>query len=416
MYLALFSVAYGSLLTFGQVAALFNILNVEDYVSYRVVLNTMNNAAPFLCLGFDSAAPVLKRMNPGFPFFWNILIVHLTVLLVFIIFALMLPTASKLLPLILGLAASTSVAGALIVANHYRVEGAISRYFIGVNVADKSVRTVIILGLAVLVHDILVWSILLSALSFTYVGLIAYQTGSRIRLNSHIFLSHVRISVPYIFAALGIVAVTRMPFYAAYLVEDKLVTAKIDIWLLFSIFLLIPVLNKSKVEESRSTGVPQEYMTAMKQSWGGLRKLELLICSGIIFIASAAVLAGQTAKSDLLGIVLPLMIGMIIISSMPNYVHVLCLFAKFAMAIKISLLISLVSAIAYLPVFIAVGITVPFLFIASALMYCSIGCLVARLIEVKIADFWRWRAALLLIFFSTLAMKCVDMLFDGGLL
>lgn len=416
MYLALLSVAYGSLLTFGQAAALFKILNLDDYVAYRAVLNTMNNAAPFLCLGFDSAAPVLKRMNPRFPFFWNILIVQLIALFVFILTSLVLPSDSKLLPLILGLAASSSVAGALIVANHHRVEGAISRYFIGINVADKTVRTAIILILAIFVHDIHVWAVELSLLCFAYVGLIASQTGRRMRLDRHIFLSHARISVPYIFAALGIVAVTRMPFYASYLVEDKLVTAKIDIWLLFSIFLLIPMLNKSKVEESKSTGLPQVYITAMKQSWEGLRKLELIICSGIILIASVAVFDGQAKKSDLLSIVLPLMVGMIIISSMPNFVHVLCLFGNFAVAIKISLLISLFSIIAYLPVFAVVGLTVPYLFIVSALMYCSIGCLVARLINVKIADFWRWREALMLIMFSTLIMKGVDMLFDGGLL
>ena len=128
MYLALFSVAFGSVLTFGQAAALFNILDLENYVAYRAVLNTMNIAAPFLCLGFDSASPVLRRMNPGFPFFWNLLVLHLVALLLFVTSALILPTASKLLPLILGLAASTSVAAALIVANHYRVEGEIRRY------------------------------------------------------------------------------------------------------------------------------------------------------------------------------------------------------------------------------------------------------------------------------------------------
>jgi hypothetical protein len=416
MYLALFSVAFGSVLTFGQAAALFNILDLEKYVDYRAVLNTMNIAAPFLCLGFDSAAPVLRRMNPGFPFFWNLLVLHLVALLLFVTSALILPTASKLLPLILGLAASTSVAAALIVANHYRVEGEIRRYFISVNIADKLVRSIIILALAVLVKDILLWAIMLSVLCFAYVGLISLQTGCRPRLDYQVFFSHVRISVPYIFAALGIIAMTRMPFYAAYLVDDKLFTAKIDIWLLFSLFLLIPVLNKSKVEESKSAGMAQEYVAAMKKSWGGLRNQELLVCSCIIALASATVLTGQTVQSDLLGIVLPLMVGMILISSQPNYVQVLCLFGKFGLGIKISFLITFASLMAYLPRFAAVEFTVPFLFVMSASIYCAIGCLVARLLEVKIADFWRWREALLLIFFSTLAMKVIDMLFNGGLL
>jgi hypothetical protein len=327
-----------------------------------------------------------------------------------------LPTASKFLPLILGLASSTSVAGALIVANHHRAEGAISRYFIGVNIVDKSVRTAIILGLATLVQDILAWSIIMSLLCFAYVGLIASQTGCRIRLDIKIFLTHVRTSLPYIFAALGIVAVTRMPFYAAYIAKDNLATAKIDIWLLFSLFLLIPFLNKSKVEESKSAGIPQDYIVAMKLSWWGLQKMEMLICFGIIFLAAASILTGLGAKNDLLGIVLPLMIGMILISSVPNYIHVLCLYGKFNLAIKISLLVTFVAIMAYIPMLAPIGLKVPFLFIASALIYCSIGCLVARIIEVKISDFWRWREALLLILFSTLAMTMVDMFFGGDML
>lgn len=416
MYLALFSVAFGSVLTFAQALALFNILDLENYVAYRAVINTMNIAAPFLCLGFDSSAPVLRRLNPGFPFFWNLLVLHLVALLIFVTSALILPTASKLLPLILGLAASTSVAAALIIANHYRVEGQIRRYFIGVNIADKLVRTIIIIALAVLVKDIVLWAIMLSVMCFAYVGLISLQTGCRPRLDPQIFISHVRISVPYIFAALGIIAMTRMPFYASFLVDDKLETAKIDIWLLFSLFLLIPFLNKSKVEESKSAGIAQEYVAAMKSSWSGLRNQELLVCSCIIALASVTVYTGQTVQSDLLAIVLPLMVGMILISSQPNYVQVLCLFGKFRLGITISLLITLTALMAYLPRFAAVEFTVPFLFVISASIYCAIGCLVARLLEVKIADFWRWREALLIIFFSTLAMKSVDILFDIGLI
>jgi hypothetical protein len=71
---------------------------------------------------------------------------------------------------------------------------------------------------------------------------------------------------------------------------------------------------------------------------------------------------------------------------------------------------------AYIPMLAPIGLKVPFLFIASALIYCSIGCLVARIIEVKISDFWRWREALLLILFSTLAMTMVDMFFGGDML
>lgn len=416
MYLALFSVAFGSILNFGQVAVLFNILDLENYVAYRAVLNTMNMAAPFLCLGFDSAAPVLKRINPGFYFFWNILAVLLGALLILITIALILPTTSKLLPLILGLASSTSFAGMLIVANHYRVEGEINKYFISVNIFDKLVRSFIILGLAVLIQDILTWSIIMSLIGFFYVGLIALRTGCRIELDTKIFFSHVRISVPYIFAALGVVAVTRMPFYAAYIMKDDLATAKIDIWLLISLFLLIPVLNKSKFEESNSASLAQDYIAAMKLSWKELQKMEILICSGIIVVAIASVITGLASKNDLLSTILPLLIGMILIASVPNYVHVLCMYNMFGLAIKMSLLIGFFSIIAYLPMFFLVSFKVPFLFVASALMYCFIGCFVAQIIKLKISDFWRWRESLLLILFSTFTITIVEIFFDRGIL
>lgn len=408
MYLALFSVAYGSILTFGQAAVLFNILDIENYVSYRAVLNTMNNAAPFICLGFDGAAPVLKRINPSFPFFWNILFFHCGGLFLFIISALALPNDSKLLPLVLGLAASFSVAGALIIANHYRAEGAITRYFISVNIVDKSVRTLLIISLAFLLKNTLLWSIILSLLCFLYVGLVASKTGVKLKLDAHIFLSHIRISFPYIFASLGIIAIARMPFYAAYTFDDKMFTAKIDIWLLFSLFLLIPVLNKSKVEESKSTGLAQEYVTAMKHSWSALRKQELLICAIIISAASVSILSGYSVKGDLIGIVLPLMVGMIIISSQPNYVHILCFLGYFKFAIKVSFIIVFFSIFIYIPKFFEIELSVPDLFIGSAVIYCMIGCTVARLIEVKISDFWRWRDSLLLICFTIAATMVVN--------
>lgn len=410
MYTALLSVIYGSILTFGQAAALFSILDLEDYVAYRAVLNTMNNAAPFLCLGFDSAAPVLKRMTPNIPFFWNILLFHVISLIIFIIFTLALPAATKLLPLILGLATSTSVAAALVVANHYRAEGAIRRYFIGINVADKSVRALIIIGLAVLTHDLLLWAILLSLLCFIYVFLIALKTGCRIRLDLKVFVSHLRISIPYVFAALGLVAITRMPFYAAFLFESDLLAAKIDIWLLFSLFILIPVLNKSKIEESKSTGIAHEYIVLMKKSWVMLRNQEILICLGIILISGVAVHTGHSIRNDLVSIILPLMIGMILISSQPNYVHILCLFGRFSLAIRVSFFIALVSIITYSVKLVNDWFAVPFLFVVAASMYCVIGAVVARLLEVKIADFWRWREALLLICFSALSILLVDLL------
>ena len=111
MYIALFSVAFGSLLTFVQAVGLFNLLDLETYVSYRAVINTMNVAAPFLCIGFDTSAPVLKRQDPEVPFLWNILAVHFMLFLAFFIISILLPHESRLMPIASGLAAGARVVG-----------------------------------------------------------------------------------------------------------------------------------------------------------------------------------------------------------------------------------------------------------------------------------------------------------------
>jgi hypothetical protein len=404
MYLALFSVAFGSVLTFVQAAALFNILDIENYVAYRAVLNTMNIAAPFLCLGFDSAAPVLRRTNPGFPFFWNLFVLHLFALLLFIISALILPTVSKLLPLILGLAASTSVAAGIIVANHYRVEGEIRRYFIGVNIVDKLVRTIIIIVLAVFVKDILLWSILLSVLCFAYVGIIALQTGCPLRLDWCVFVKHLSISFPKIFAVLSITFLTRLPFYTSYLFDNSLVTAKVDICLLFSLFLLIPVLNNSKIEEASSTGLTHEYIAAMKLGWIRLIGLELLVSFGIIGLACIGVITGYALQNDLLQILLPLMIGMVLISSQPNYVLIIFMSGNTSLGIKTSLSVVAFTATAFLPRMVMESLSIPWLFVFAATMYCVVGCFAIRSLGIKIGNFWRWHYALILILCIVVAL------------
>lgn len=396
MYLALFSVGFGSTLTFLQAAALFRILNLDDYVAYRAVLNTMNVAAPFLCLGFDNAAPVLRRMNPGFPFFWNLLAAHLALFVLLTITSVLLPASSRLLPLSMGLAASTSVAAGLIVANHHRTEGAMNKYFVSVNIVDRAVRTVIIVALAFVVHDVLWWSVMMSTLCVVYVGFVSRRTGVPVQLDRSIFWRHVRTSFPYIFSALGIVFMTRMPFYAAYTSEGPLLTAKIDIWLLICLFLLIPALNKSKIEEAVSTGLLPPFMAAMKKSWPALQRQELLVVCGIAATATGAVLTGHAARADLLLIVLPLVLGMQLIASQPNYVQALCFTGLYTAGVRVSVLLAVLAMLTYVPRVVLPALPIPFLFVLSAGVYCAVGCWVARQLKVPLADFWRWRGLLAL--------------------
>ena len=408
MYFALFSVVFGSTLTLAQVGILFKILDLESYVGFRAVLNTMNVAAPFLCLGFDSSAPVLNRLNPTFPFFWNILSAQAVTFTILVFLALIIPESSRSLPIVLGLTASTSVAAGIIVANYYRVDGQARNYFIKINIYDKLVRTCILLGFAYLFHDVRIWAISVGFFCFIYVILGAIRTRQRFNIDMCIFVNHVRKSIPFIFSSLGIAAITRLPFYASYFLNESNFTAKIDIWLLFTLFILIPVLNKSKVEEANSAGLVEGYVAGMKKSWAALRVQEYTICIGIICVAYIAVIFGYGSSTDLFVIVLPLMISMILISSVPNYVQLACFSGNYAFGVKISLLIAVSGLMVYVPLYIFSGIYVPLMFVFSAIIYCLIGLFVAKILGIQYKNFIRWRDSLSLIALSSLLVLSIN--------
>lgn len=413
MYIALFSVALGSILTLAQAAILFKILEIDTYVDFRAIINTMNNAAPFLCLGFDSAAPVLRRMSPNYPFFWNILAMLVITLFLFLSTSLILSSDNKLISITLGLAASTSVAGTLIIANHYRVQNKINKYFISINITDKVVRTFIILSAAFLFHEVLPWTFMVSLFCFGYVVYLAIKTGCKIKLNFIIFKSHLWIALPYMFSAIGIITVTRLPFYVAYLFEDSLTTAKVDIWLLFSMFLLIPMLNKSKIDEALSVGVVKDYIIKMRLSWKSILIQEILVCTAIILVANIAVFLNYTSRNDLFLVVLPLITGMVIIASVPNYLQLACFANKISLTIKTSLLMAIISLIAYFPKIILPEFPVPLLFIFSSILYCLVGVFVANKLNINSSDFWRWRGCFFVIFIGFIELIFFSYIFDG---
>jgi hypothetical protein len=393
MYFSIISVILGSGLTLVQTLGLYLIFDVDKYISLRVVLNAMNNAAPFLCFGIDNAAPVIKRTNPGFPFFWNIIILHILISVVLIGVAVFADLGPKVLPILLGVAASTSVASTLIIANYYRAEGCHFKYFLGVNVIDKVFRTIVILILSFFVKKILWWSILLSVAGFGYAIFAAIRTGSGIQFDLRTLLCHLRVGMPFMFATVSIISITRFPFYVAYLFEDSAYVAKIDIWILFSLLFLIPSLNKSKIDESASRGLPKEYIIEAKKSWPIIRKYERFVLAGIVVIAMCAALVGHSEKKVITNIVMPLVIGMIMISSVPNYVQLLCFYKNTMMSVRVTSYVILATALCYLPQTFTNRFSTSFLFVASTFAYCAIGCVVARQMDIRIQDFWRWRHA-----------------------
>ena len=200
-----------------------------------------------------------------------------------------------------------------------------------------------------------------------------------------------------------------MPFYSAYLLETGVYTAKLDIWLLFSLFILIPVLNKSKIEEANSGGLVIDYVRGMKNSWLKIALQELLICIGISVVAMGSVITGHTSKNDIVNIILPLMVGMLLIASVPNYVQLLCFSDKFSSGLKTAIVISVVAIAVYCSKLLYSGFAVPLLFVLSSFLYCVIGTFVARSMNLLVSDFWRWKSALFLIILSCGLMGLVNL-------
>jgi hypothetical protein len=412
MIFALISVGFGSLINLFQIGLLYEILEIDSYISLRVIMNTMNIAAPFLCLGFDNSSPILKRLYPNHPFFWNLILFNVFIFLVFIIISVFLPSNSKILPLMLGLSASTSLASTLAVANYYRVEGDTKKYFFSINIADKLFRFIVIIIITLLTHDIINWTLSVTLTSFIYVIFLISKTNSSICLSGEVFLKQIRISLPFIFSSLAIIALTRMLFYASYLSNDKVITAKIDIWLLFTLFILIPVLNKSKIEEALSQGHIHLYIDGMKKSWLKLMQLEFLVCSAIISIGIISALLGMIVPFDLIEIILPLMLGMLIIAAIPNYVQLICFSGGLKEIALISIIIFIVSIICYLPILVSNNISVQFLFVVSAILYCLIGLIIARQLKIKLMNFIRWKHIIILLIYSSISLSfaCIVLL------
>ena len=369
MNFALLSVFVGTVLTLLQLIVLSHILDIDSYINYRAFLNTMNNAVPFLCLGFDTASPLLSGPNRRFPFFWNLFLIYFLLFLFFILISLFLPINSKSQVLFLGLSASLSIAGTTIIANLRRSHGDFRSYFMNLNIVDKFIRIFIIIGLALVTKSFFSWAICVSLISFIYLTYVALSVKSKILINLHFFYQHLKQSLPMIFSALGPHTIMRFPFYAAFFYEKNIVTAKVDFWLLVALLLLIPILNSSKIEEAKAKCSVFPYIKGIKSARMLIAMQEAIILVGIFTVTLFALKLGKASESDLLIIILPLTLGMLLIGSVPNYPQLLCFSFYPGLAIIISAALISITIIIYYCNFIFFNIPIPIIFLISTCIY-----------------------------------------------
>ena len=389
MNFALFSVGISSLLSFIQLAALSYILNVDTYVNFRAFINTMNNAAPFLCFGFDSAMPMLRKSNRNFPFFWSLLLLYLLLFIIFFATALISSDNSKLQVLLFGLTASLSLCGTTIIANLKRSNGNFKDYFLSLNILDKFIRFLIIVVLAIFFHDFINWAISVSLISLLYLIFAAYRAKIKPLFNFKILFNHIKKSFPFVISSLGLFALTRFPFYAAFFMEKSYETAKVDFWLLAALLLLVPVLNSSKIEESRSGGNIYDYIHGMKNKRLTVSLQEFLILISIFIATVLGVKIGKTVPQDIFEVILPLTLGMLFIGSIPNYAQLLCFNLKPKLGVVSSLtLLAILIGFCLCNSFLF-KLPISIIFLISTILYFILGLFVSMFLKIKFQDFFR---------------------------
>ncbi len=403
MNLALVSVFFGSSLTLAQVYLLSRLLDINTYVNARAIINTMNNLAPILCLGFDNGAPILKKGHCSKGFYWNLLVLNFFIFVVFLFVAISLTNTPKTQSIFFGISASCTLACTIVIANHIRSSGDTRKYFLSVNVYDRIVRTSIITGTALLLQELTSWATTVCIMSGIYALYVTWITRTKIDINYRKFFEQLQTSVPFIFASLSIVVVSRTPFYAAYFFDKSGYAAKLDFYLLISLFILIPALNQSKIQEAKSEANLLTYMNYMRQGWNHVFTQELFILVLMFTLAWSAVIFEKANISDIKSIFIPILSGMVLISSTPNYIQLICFKLKRKKAIYYSLVFMLLTLLIYTPKLLINNTSTTSLFLLSATSYVLFGFFVAKKLHLGLNKFFRLGRTVFLIALLTCA-------------
>lgn len=356
----------------------------------------MNNLAPLLCLGFDSGAPLLKKISST-SFFWNLLFLNAIIFISTLLLAIHFQANSKIQTILFGISASTTLAVTIVIANYRRSHGETRQYFLSVNVYDRLLRTFIIIGCALLINNLTNWAAAICLLSAAYAIYIAKLTKTKIDLNYQKFINQLKISIPFIFVSLGILVISRIPFYASYFFDNNIYAAKLDFFLLFSLFILIPFLNQSKIQEAKSEASLSNYLEYMRQGWRHIFIQELFIMMLMFVLAWIAIFIKKADGYEIKYICAPILCGMILVSSIPNFIQLICFSMNGNKAIRHSITLVLITLLIYTPKIFFREISTTFFFVASTVLYVIFGCLVAKNLRIKLNMFLRLTRTIILL-------------------
>ena len=369
--MALVLVALGILITLAQMYGLYIIFD-DQYIEARAVINSMSIAAPLLCFGFDTSAPIITKREKTPAFLWNFFGLHLIFMGGFITAAFVVDEV-KTSYIFLGLALGAVFASKLFIVEYERCLGKIKQYYFDLHVRDRLYRTIAILLLALFFSNITTWSIAFLIFSLAYFFLLVTKYWNTVNFDRTKLTHHLSISLPYLVTGIVTAVLYRLAFYVSYYQDNSMDTAKIDFWLIVSLFLLIPYLNASKIAETAAKNSVTHYIHLMKDSWEKISLQQSLVIFFIIIITVAGYFIGRVDQQDLIKIILPILLAMIIATSTLSFCYLSLLSGRVRLSFLASAFFVLFSLACYSPKYFYPEIPAAYLMLGNAFFYAILN-------------------------------------------
>lgn len=367
MWVSLLSVALGSLVTLLQYFGLGYFLTDQNFLSARAAINTMNLLAPFLCLGLDNAAPRIVREGSKGSYVWSFLALAVPAAAAMMLIA-WLDIEWKYSPFLIGIAFSMTVSISLVASNFTRAGGAHQRYFLSVNFFDRFARTMVLLGAALLANDFLNWALWVLPAFLLYSLFVVIRSEASRECFELFPKKLICESLPLMLSSVAIIILTRSAYFAAYALEEPKSANVTDIVLLFSLFILIPILNIQKIAEIDDSAEHGAGHYGSRRLVGA----EFLIVTGYLAIMAVGLALGFLSIADLFEIALPIGIGMVVVSLLPNFPHLLLLHGRSQGGVTATVVVIAGTLAAY-PLAYYFGLSTAWGFVIASIVYVGTG-------------------------------------------
>jgi hypothetical protein len=279
--IGILSSGVGALLNIAGVAVLAFLLSEESLAEFRAYINISIYAGILLCLGWDTL--IVKLTTSA------------TILLVrffFITHAVIILLAANFISSywsILNIAVlSLLISFPIINFNAFRSIGMFAKYFVGINIIDKTLRLVAIGAAAFLTHDhfsknLIIFLTIVNCINFSlFLYFSSNDNSSResfrhdvlVIADAFSFIQYAKILIGSVF----MIMISR-GIYFAVLPSFAIEKNTIDLSILFASFLFVPIQASLKIEEAKKYQLSSNAISFsnLKQSYFIVIEISLLI-------------------------------------------------------------------------------------------------------------------------------------------